>query len=382
MFGLFGGKKQQSAVVIDIGSTSIGGAFVVYPKDGTPLMPYAVRENIDFPDEKRSELCMLRALETVMNALHTEGRPALARASGIHHVDRVFISLDAPWQETKVEAKIIGDGKAFVFSRDMLMNAVKERTPLPEGKRELQIEVVATLLNGYQTNDPYGKRAERAEILMLSSSMDGDTMNLIGRSAKRFNAKQGVLISPLQSLAHAVLRAQYPHDKDFLLMLVSDEATNILFANRGIIMDATSISIGLAHLAEARASEMRILHVNEASVPQEPTLAPDSAPVPAAESTDTAAWTSEIAAALREFASRHALPRIVFLVTNDGSADALKRFLDTPEMHALWLSDESLTVIPVISKLLSSFIHHQGTADADVMLDLVTLFAQLKLKQA
>lgn len=375
MFGLFGAKKQSIALTIDIGSTSIGGAFVVFKDGETPLMPYMVRESIDFPDEKRSPVCMVRALETVMNALDEQGLPALSRTARTHHVDRVFVSLSSPWQDIRVETKVIADGKPFVFSREMLANAVRGRASLADERKELQVEVTATLLNGYQTDSPFGKRAERAEILLLSSSMDGETMGLVNRATKRFGARQGTLISPLQSLAHAVLRAQYPHDKDFLLMVVSDEATDVLFAHHGIIMDATSIGIGLARINRSRKETMRTLRVNEG-----PTETSDEAVTITPE--DEGAWAGLVTDALKEFATRHALPRMVFLVTNDGSADSLKRLLDTPQMHALWLSDEPLTIIPVVTKLLSSFIHHQGSADADVMLDLVTLFAELKLKSS
>lgn len=379
MFSLFSGKRPGSAIVIDIGSSSIGGAFVSFPENEPPLVPFSVREDIEFQNDKHTELAMLRAFEGVVNALHDQGRPAFHRATNIDQVDRIFIAIDTPWQETRIEHQVIADGKPFAFTRELLQGAVKKRQAWPEGKKELQSEVVATLLNGYQTADPYGKRAERAEIIFLSSSMGADAMNQITRSVKRLGARRGSLLAPSQSLAHAVLHAQYPHDKDFLLMLVSGEATNVLFANRGIIMDATSIPIGLRELRRAGMADMRVLPINEG-----PPAPPESKPEPAAQATlpVEGAWTAGITAIFKEFATRHALPRIVFLVANDGSADSLKRFLDTPEMHTLWLSDESLTIIPVVSKLLSSLIRHQGRSDADVMLDLLALYAKLKLAPA
>jgi hypothetical protein len=372
MFGLFGAPQKKSAILIDISSSSIGGACVVYPSEGPPIVPYAVREEISFQHESRSDVHMLRTLETVLNRIHEEGIVALHRAEKIHTVDRIFISIDAPWQETRIESKIIGDGKSFVFTREMLSAVVAKRTPLPEGDKELQSQVVATLLNGYQTTEPYGKRVERAEIILLSSSMNGDTMALISRAAKRFGARQGVHLAPVQSVAHAVLRAQYPHDRDFLLMLVSDEATNVLFAKQGILMDARSVPIGLSNLGKR--DSLRTLPINGA---------PAEAPAQSSESlpSNEGEWALGITGVLKEFATRHALPRIVFLVANDGSAGSLKRFLDTADMHALWLSDESLTIIPVISKLLSSLIKHQGQADADVMLDLNALYARLRLSR-
>lgn len=372
MFGLFGAPQKKSAILIDISSSSIGGACVVYPHEGSPLIPFSVREEISFQNEHAGDVHMLRALETVLNRIHDEGLVTLARAEHMHHIDRVFVSIDAPWQETRIESKIIGDGKPFVFTREMLSAVVAKRTPLPEGEKELQSQVVATLLNGYQTTEPYGKRVDRAEIILLSSSMNGDTMNLVSRAVKRFGARQGAHLAPVQSVAHAVLRAQYPHDRDFLLMLVSDEATNVLFAKQGILMDAKSVSIGLSGLTKREA--LRTLAINGAPAEHE-------VPAEPATPSNETEWTRGITEVLKEFATRHALPRIVFLVANDGSAGSLKRFLDTPEMHALWLSDESLTIIPVISKLLSSLIKHQGQADADVMLDLNALYARLRLSK-
>lgn len=372
MFGFFGAPQKKSALLIDIGSSSIGGAFAVYPVNGSPVIPYAVREEILFQNDAPGDVHMLRALETVVNHLDEEGRAVLERTEKIRTVDQVFISIDAPWQETRIESKVIGDGKAFVFSRETLSAVVAKRTPLPEGEKELQSQVVATLLNGYQTTEPFGKRVDRAEVILLSSSMHGDTMGLVSRAVKRFGARKGAHLAPSQSVAHAVLRAQYPHDKDFLLVLVSDEATNVLFAKQGILMDARSVPIGLSGLETHH--PLRTLPVNGVlpETPEEHTPPPPS---------NEAEWTAGITGVLKEFATRHALPRIVFLAANDGSAGSLKRFLDTPEMHALWLSDEPLTIIPVISRLLSSLIKHQGQADADVMLDLNALYAKLRLSK-
>lgn len=335
-------------------------------------MPFSVRIPIAFPDTGRSDLCMLRALETVVNELYDQGRAAFHRATDMHTVDRVFISLGEPWQETKIETQVVSTGKQFTFSRELLSGMLQKREKLEEGKKELQNEVVATLLNGYQTADPYGKRAKRADVIFMSSSMNGETMSLINRSVKRLPARQGARLAPLESLANAVLRAQFPHDADFLVMLVSDEATGVMIANRGIILDATSVPIGLQGLMPSRES-MKTLAVNGG----EPDAVAPQPALPEKEST----WATSVAQVLRAFGSRHALPRIIFLVATDGSATLLKHFLDTPAMHELWLSDEPVSVIPVVSKLLSSFIRHQGQGDADVMLDLLTLFADLTLKK-
>jgi len=374
MFSFFGTPKVRSAVLIDISSSSIGGAFITFPPKESPLIPYSVREPISFPTEKRSELCMLRALETVINDLETQGRPAFFRATKLHQVDHVFVSVGSPWQSTHVDTQTIQEKTSFVFSHETLTKAIRAGEKLAEGRKELQKEVVATLLNGYQTTQPFGKRVERAEIVILSSSMDGETMDLMHRSISRIHAKRGARLIPAESIAQTVLKAQFPHDKDFLLMLVSDEATDILIANGGIILDATTINTGLRTLV-AR-DGMTALRVNEGAPATEVVSLAPTQPL------QSATWTKDVAEVLRTISTKRALPRMVFLVANDGSAGLLKRYLDTDEMHGLWLSDEALTVIPVVSKLLSSLIRHQGQSDADVMLDLVALYAKVHCSES
>lgn len=369
MFGLFGGKKQRSAAVIDISSSSVAGALVAFPKDASPIVPYSVRAPISFPTEGRSAMCMLRALDVVIAELSEKGLPALARATGLHRPERVFIALGAPWQGIAVETRLEHPGAPFTFTRDTLAKMAARTEALPEGKRELQREVIATLLNGYLVPNPHGKRAERAEVVILSSAADADAVTLSAKAAKRLHPEGGVLVAPFESVAYEVLRAQYPHEKDFLLLQVSEESTSILFGHKGIVMDAATVPQGLSSLSDARASAMRTLPVN--GVPAAASAAPDAK----AES----AWVEGVSAAFKAFAERHALPRIVFLVSDEAAADSLKRLFDTPAIHGLWLSDEPLRVIPVVSRLLSSLIKHQGEGTPDATLDLIALFASLRL---
>jgi hypothetical protein len=370
MFSLFGTKKPASAVVIDISSSSVAGALVAFPDDASPVVPYSTRIPISFPSDERSSLCMLRALDALIAELGEKGIPAFSRATGAHHPDRAFVAIGSPWQETTVESHVEKPGKPFVFTSDLLAKAIARKEPLPEGKKELQKEVIATLLNGYHVTEPFGKRADRAEVIVLSSIADADAMTLAGKAAKRLHPKDGVLLAPFQSVAYEVLRAQYPHDKDFLLIRVSEESTSVMFANRGIVIDAASIPVGLSSLMKGPVSALRPLPVNGGAPPQVPAVSDANA---------ESAWVEGISGAFRRFAERHALPRILFLVADEAAADSLKRLFDTPNIHGLWLSDEPLRVIPVISRLLSSLIKHQGEGVPDATLDLVALFASLRL---
>ena len=371
MFSLFGTKRAASAVVIDIGSTSIGGAYVRFPGSASPVVDFTLRMPIEAPgDGTRPDVYLQRALHTLVSALIETGLPAFARQGG-HHPDRVYVSVGAPWQETNMETETIAHEKPFTFTQGMLAQALSRHADLMKGRRVLHKEIVATLLNGYETPEPVGKRASRAEILTLSSLMDSELMSLITTEVKRLMPTGGVLIAPFQSLAYAVLRSQYPYEKEFVLMRVSGEVTSLLFTSRGLVTHAAQVPVGLKDIEGLLDAQMRILPVN------------GRPPVPMAQAASAdigRAWMEGVKTGLKEYTERHALPRIMYLVAPEFASASLKRLMDTPDLRALWLSDEPLTVIPVISRLLSSLIQHQGEAEPDVMLDLIVLFARLRIE--
>lgn len=372
MFSLFGKKPPPSAAVIHLSSSSVSGALVAFPKDATPVMPFSSRVPIEFQGEARPAVSMLRTLDTVMNELVSKGLPALSRSTDTTHPDRVFIAIGAPWQETLVESHVQTSQTPFTVTRDLLAKAITRAEPLPEGKKELQKEVLATLLNGYQVSNPFGKKVERAEVIVLSSIVDGDALTLSGKSAKRLRAKNGVFVAPFESIAYEVLRAQYPHEKDFLLLQVSEESTSVLFTSRGMVIDAAHVPVGLSSLAKNGAHTFRTLPINETEATVSMTVSDSSA---------EQAWVEGASTAFKKFAERHALPRNLFLIADEVAADALKHLFDTPTIHGLWLSDEPLRVIPVVSRLLSSLIKHHGEGEPDPTLDLIALFASLRLEE-
>lgn len=370
-FSLFGKKHNTSAVVIDIGSTSIAGAYVRFPGSASPVVDFSLRMPIEVPDDgTRPDVYLQRALHTLVSALIETGLAAFARQGG-HYPTRVYVSIGAPWQTTSIETETIAPEKPFIFSEGMLSAALKRQPDLAKGLRILQKEVVATLLNGYETPEPVGKKTARAEILTLSSLIDGELMSLISKEAKRLMPTDGILIAPFQSLAYAVLRAQYPYEKEFVLMRVSGQVTSLLFTSRGLITHAAQVPVGLKDIEGLLDMQMRTLSINEGPAVIATKLAPRDA---------GHAWMEGVRAGLKEYTARHALPRIMYLVAPEFASPTLKRLLDDPELHALWLSDEPLTVIPVISRLLSSLIQHQGGAQPDVMLDLIVLFARLRIE--
>ena len=165
----FSKPKGASVGLIDVDSSSVAGALVRIEAGKKPGLCYTVRVPLEVTagaDAAALTSAALRALEEVGDRLVREGAPALRAAVGEGSVDRISVSLGSPWQETQVEAKTVQKGEPFLFTKSFAVDMLGSAEAAP-GKK-LTRSVVATLLNGYLTTDPYGKRAKRAEVIVLS----------------------------------------------------------------------------------------------------------------------------------------------------------------------------------------------------------------------
>jgi hypothetical protein len=85
-------------------------------------------------------------------------------------------------------------------------------------------------------------------------------------------------------------------------------------------------------------------------------------------------WTEKADDLFKEFASRGALPRTIFLISEESSRAHLKKLLDDRGLRSLWLTDEPLRIIPVLSSHFTNFIGQQGVVEIDVFLQLLALY--------
>lgn len=369
---LFGSKdKAQSVALIDVSSGSVGGAYARIAPGSPASILYTTRIEIqtagpDIPNE-----LMLRAMDEVLQDLRTNGAPLLRRATGSGSVQSVVASIGAPWQETTIRTETVIEEKPFVFT-DSLVESAKKKESLPKGRYRTEDSVLATFLNGYETPNPAGKRAKRAEIVLLGATMAENTAKLVRASLASFSALRDVRFSGFASVVSFAASLAFPHEKDYLAIRVSGEATELVFVKRGFPLYVSSIPSGLTEFARAAKG------AGFTSFPDGGQIIDrlKSAELDKGLAQVEAAWTGRIAACLREFAATHALPRTLLLVVDKEAREFIRRVLDVPEVHALWLSDDPLAIIPLECSHFSTAMACQTGVEEDLMLGLLALLAR------
>lgn len=281
------------------------------------------------------EAAMLRTLTTVSELLVREGAPAVRRETGSGHIDTVLVSVAAPWQQSAVRTESVQQERPFVFTTEFARNLVAKHAQMATEHASPQESIIATRLDGHEIPNPFGKKASRVELIILSSSITRTIAERIEGIVSAAYHTHTISFVAFASAAYVVFRDLYPHERDFLILDVSGEGSDVAMIKNGHLTDVGSIPHGL-------------------HTPKE--------------------WLAGVITQLGDFSTRHALPQTLFLLTEDAVRDTLLHALDTSELRRLWLSDERLRIVPVLPAPFAAHVQTKGEATGDIFLAILALY--------
>jgi hypothetical protein len=368
---LFGSKeKTKSLVLVDISSSSVGAAYARTTPNGPTVLVHSVRAPIAASSTDISTELMLRTLDGVLRDLRQNGAPALHKLSGSGSVQGVFVLVGAPWQNTEIHIETLVEEKLFTITETLLLEA-KKKIKTPEGYYRSEESILGSVLNGYETPEPVGKRAKRAEIIVLSATIKEETAKLLRSTLGTFSSLHAVNFTELPSLIARAAKTVFPHEKDYLALRVSGEATELVLVKHGFPIFIATVPTGLdAFRHAAQENGFSSFPDGGDSIDRTKSVGLDI------KLADTERrWVSALITHLSTFTEKHALPRTVFLITEEHAGAFLRRVLDAPDMHALWLSDEPLAVIRLESKQFNTNVVYAHEDSDDVVLSMLGLLS-------
>ena len=369
-------------VLISIGSSACSGAYVEYKEGDIPTIYYSTRHLIEPRSDESLDAATLRTLDFVGTDLIEIGAPALRRETGSGSVDGVLVSVAGTWQETKVRTESIQPGKPFTFTKAMLSEVVASSAPVPENRVSQGESVIATILNGYDVPEPFGKKTNRAEVVILSSTLDKAVTEQIRTRLRKLYHTHHISFTAFAPVSYAVLRDLFPHEQDFLVLDVASEDTDLAFIKGGLLVDVGTLTFGLAQLLDATHDAERMTLDEEGGdnplTSSQPGYIQPARNARFSEKADKARdeWLKSLADLLRKFAQLHSLPRTIFLIAQPAARDYLKRSLDNTILHELWLSDEPLCVIPITSAQFTGKLRTKAHSETPIFLAMLALYQE------
>ena len=312
--------RAESALLISVGDDSVAGAYAIYNQSEMPTLLYMHRLKVEKREGEPSGPAMLRSLDTLGNELLREGAPSLLRATGSGRADKVLVSVDAQWAETKMRVEHFERKEPFLFTKDMLARALKEDRITSPGKTLVNESFVSFTLNGYETRNPYEKMTQHASATVLSSFVDSDIAKSVSSALRGLFHTEKIKLITGSSLRYKAIRKAFPHEHDVLIL---DALCSRIF-----------ISLTHKNLLDSVAGEL-------------PTLA-----------------------------KQRSLPRTVFLLAEEPIASHLRKSLLSDSTRSLWLSEEP-KVVPVLASHLSGLVRQTTIAPPDLPLLLMALYHKL-----
>lgn len=298
---LFARRPYSAIVCIDIGANTIGGAYTVFAPDSLPHTVYTKRVPIITHSGEEPSAAMIRALEVLGSALTREGAPSLLRATGSGSISGVLVSLDAPWQSTVLRTETMEEKTPFLFTKHTARTLLAKRTETPQDMTLVNESIIGTLLNGYETRQPYGKRAHRAAIMALSSYVKNEILSPVAATLRALYHIRAQYSITGTSLRYQAIREIFPHEHDAILLDAIGTEVTIALIRRGLLVAAL----------------------------EAPCAVPGSSE-----------WTTTTVGLLRKVAVQYPLPRTIFILAEDTTSAAVSAACQSASFRSVWLTEK------------------------------------------
>ncbi|MDE1919292.1 MAG: hypothetical protein KGH56_01190 [Patescibacteria group bacterium] len=329
-------EKTESVVLVDVSTKSVAGAYARYAEGQAPAVLYTRRFPVEVRENELQEKAMLRALQILIDTLIREGAPILMRSAGRGSADAVLISIDAPWQKTSVRTEHFEQKTPFVFTKSLVTEAIKQTGVEASGKVLVDESIIGTTLNGYETRDPYGKKASRAAVVVLTSLIDEHIAHHITSMLESAFHTRNVLPIAGSSLRFQAIQRVFPHERNALIIDATGPETSIAFLRKGLF-------VSIDEVAGTDASH---------------------------------SWVEAVENELAELSKRFPLPRILFLLAREPDAASLGGALEGGHLKTLWLSENPPKVVPVLASHVTGLVRQAAATPPDLQVLLMALFRQ------
>lgn len=253
---LFSSKKEKLVAIFDIGSGSVGGALVRIPNDSQnlPTIIRSIRTDI----VSRKDLDFDTFLKDMILALGFTSKSLYESKLGAP--DEIVCVLASPWYISETRLVKMSKEHSFIFTTKTINELLeKEFSSLKaiydskygdseSGPEIIEHPIVGISLNGYQVNDPLGKRTRSVEMNMVISLSPKACLDAIRETISKSYHHIPVSFASFMVATYISVRDRYMNHDSYLLLDIGGEVTDIGIVSKGVLKDSLSFPYGRKHL--------------------------------------------------------------------------------------------------------------------------------------
>lgn len=371
--------------LLDIGSGSVGGA-LVEDVAANPTVRFTTRKSFPFSLEVSAESlerAMLAALFVVARRLEEAVRSLERDEERRAAVGEAVAVFSSPWYAGKTAVVRIEREAPFTVTRRIFAETVAdaERSFAKPEDDALLLErsVIQTIVNGYRTSRPVGKRGATLDLaLYLSALPRGVAEKARGAIGRAFPGRP-VSLHSFGLVAFSALRDLFPEKDHFLLLDVSGEVTEVLLVRDGVLLENASFPLGhnflIRRLLAARPAETAESSRSLLSLFLSGRAAPaEREKIAGALAKAGEEWQKRLEKLLANLAEGMLLPMTVFLAADAGPAAWFAERLRQPGFATLTLTQEPFSVSIIDAALSARCANFRRGATVDPFVALEGLF--------
>lgn len=275
VFSFFAKEKKDDslALIIDIGSASVGSALVRFAGEKStsktnkgPHVLATSREIIPFQEALSTTpflFAMNRALgkslKAILHKIGNRGAPA-----------HIYCTLSSPWFIAKTRHTHISRESAFKVDEKKLASFLDE--DLVKLKEELkdilpindtvvvEKKIIQMKLNGYEVKNPYGQTTSQMEVVATISLSSDKVIESIEREIGHFFHAGSVNFGSFPLAAYSAVGDIFPEEKSFLFVDITGEATDISLVINEVMLGTISFPRGKNFFVREISAEFKTLH--------------------------------------------------------------------------------------------------------------------------
>lgn len=251
-------SKSTAVAVFDISSSSVGGAHVLLEKthEGKPVLKVLVQERRD--SDLEEEINIQRFVDDTAKAL--EVVIGHVRTADIHHPALIQVVLGSPWYTSYVRTIIYSKNALFTCTKRLMDSLIEKEIDhvlkqttddgemLSKSFKVVEQQLAQIKLNGYETSDPYGKKAQSLELSITITLVPKIVVDRFNSVIRRSYGSRTIAVTTGPYAAYVALRDNGGAQADCVIVDVGEEVTDVVFVKNNLFLSQHTFPVGTYEL--------------------------------------------------------------------------------------------------------------------------------------
>ncbi len=385
-------KKDKLIAVFDIGSGSVGGALVRIYGDNKTLPKIIKTTRTDIVD--REELDFSVFMKDMILALGFASRSIYESKLGAP--DEIVCVLASPWYLSETRLIKMSKERSFTFTKSIIddllnkeissldviyKNKYGEVESIPE---VIEHPIVGVSLNGYNINNPLGKKTKSIEMNMVISLSPKLFLDKIKETISKSFHHTPISFSSFMVSSYLSVRDKYMNQDSYLLLDIGGEVTDVGVVSKGILKDSLSFPYGRKTLFRNICKSMNI-ELRDAyelfNLYSKGTLSEKEKNklIPILKSIEDS-WGSSFRECINTLPRTLTLPNVMFLTIDKDVKDYFVKVINNEEYIQSMVPNKKFTLIAIDGpEFLTMCDVNNSTCDPFLMIESISIMRKMEL---